>query len=51
MRALLEYTYADNNLERREQYRVDHLRAGWESVERGELLLVGPSAKDPSKGC
>jgi uncharacterized protein YciI len=50
MHAVLEYTYADNYLESREQYRADHLRAGWESVERAELLLGGAVGEVPFKG-
>lgn len=48
--AVLEYTYADDYLESREQYRADHLKAGWESVERGELLLGGAVGEVPFKG-
>jgi len=48
--AVLEYTYADNYLESREQYRADHLKAGWKAVERGELLLGGAVGEDPFKG-
>lgn len=50
MHAVLEYTYADNYPESREQYRGDHLKAGWESVERGGLLLGGAIGEGPSKG-
>ncbi|MDQ0261464.1 YciI-like protein [Sinomonas atrocyanea] len=50
MHAVLEYTYADNYLESREQHRADHLRAGWESAERGELLLGGAVGEPPFKG-
>lgn len=50
MHAVLEYTYEDNYLETREKYRADHLRAGWEAVERGELLLGGAVGEGPFKG-
>lgn len=50
MHAVLEYTYEDNYLETREKYRADHLRAGWEAVERGELLLGGAVGDGPFKG-
>jgi hypothetical protein len=50
MHAVLEYTYEDNYLETREKYRADHLRAGWEAVERGELLLGGAVGEVPFKG-
>lgn len=44
MHAVLEYTYEDNYLQTREKYRSDHLRAAWEAVERGDLLLGGAVA-------
>ncbi len=50
MHAVLEYTYEDNYLETREQYRADHLRLGWEAVERGELLLGGAVGEPPFQG-
>ena len=50
MHAVLEYTYEDNYLETREQYRADHLKAGWEAVERGELMLGGAVGEVPFKG-
>ncbi|MGX5716340.1 YciI-like protein [Arthrobacter sp. MAHUQ-56] len=50
MHAVLEYTYEDNYLETREKYRADHLKAGWEAVERGELLLGGAIGDGPFTG-
>jgi uncharacterized protein YciI len=50
MHAVLEYTYADHYLQTREQYRSDHLRLGWEAVERGELLLGGAVGDGPFTG-
>lgn len=50
MHAVLEYTYADDYLETREQYRGVHLKAAWEAVERGELLLGGAVGDGPFTG-
>ncbi|MET1085567.1 MAG: hypothetical protein ABWY04_22060, partial [Arthrobacter sp.] len=50
MHAVLEYTYEDNYLQTREKYRADHLRAAWEAVERGELLLGGAVGEGPFSG-
>ncbi|MFJ2978860.1 MULTISPECIES: YciI-like protein [unclassified Curtobacterium] len=41
MHAVLEYTYVDDYLERRDAFRQQHLRAAWAAAERGELLLGG----------
>lgn len=46
---LLCYRTAADYLERRAQYRGDHLRLAWEAVERGELLLGG-ALSDPPDG-
>ncbi|BCW81823.1 hypothetical protein [Arthrobacter sp. NicSoilC5] len=40
----------DDYLESREQYRSDQLRAGWEAVEGGELLLGGAIGEGSFKG-
>lgn len=50
MHAVLEYTYADDYLETLEQYRPVHLKAAWEAVERGELLLGGAVGEGPFTG-
>lgn len=50
MHAVLEYTYEDNYLETREKYRAIHLKAAWEAVERGELLLGGAVGDGPFSG-
>ena len=50
MHAVLEYTYGDDYLERREQYRAEHLRAAWDAVERGELFLGGAAGSGPYTG-
>ena len=41
MHLLLEYTLADDYLERRAALREDHLALAQEAHERGELLLAG----------
>ena len=41
MHLLLEYTLADDYLERRAALREDHLSLAREAHERGELLLAG----------
>lgn len=50
MHAVLEYTYADDYLETREQYRGLHLKAAWAAVERGELMLGGAVGEGPFTG-
>ncbi|MEO5321152.1 YciI-like protein [Arthrobacter sp. CC3] len=50
MHAVLEYTFADNYLESREAYRGVHLKAAWQAVERGELLLGGAVGDGPFTG-
>lgn len=39
---LLEYTLADDYLERRGEFRADHLAILQAATERGELVLAGP---------
>lgn len=46
MHAVLEYTYADDYMESREL----HLKAAWEAVERGDLLLGGAVGEGPFTG-
>ena len=41
MHLLLEYTFADDYLERRTALREDHLALAKAAHERGELLLAG----------
>jgi uncharacterized protein YciI len=41
MHVLLEYTLADDYLERRAALREDHLALAREAHDRGELLLAG----------
>ena len=44
---LLFYDFVPDYLERRGQFRSAHLKAAWQAVERGELLLGGALA-DPA---
>ncbi|QGZ42100.1 hypothetical protein IP92_05510 [Pseudoduganella flava] len=41
MHYLLTYELAGDYLQRREQYRAEHLKLAWDAVARGELLLAG----------
>ena len=49
MHFLLFYDYASDYLERRAEFRAEHLRAAWASNDRGELILGGAYA-DPADG-
>ena len=49
MHYVMFYEYAADYLERRGQYRTDHLKLAWESTARGELQLGGAFA-DPADG-
>jgi hypothetical protein len=44
---LLFYDFVDDYLERRGQFRDEHLKAAWASVDRGEMVLAGALA-DPA---
>ena len=46
---LLFYTTADDYLERRGEFRSDHLRLAWEYQERGDLVLAGALADPPGR--
>ena len=46
MHYLLFYDYAPDYLERRAQFRADHLALAWEYMDRG-LLLLGGVLEDP----
>lgn len=50
MHAVLQYTYGDDYLESREQYRSAHLELAWAAVERGELVLGGAVGTGPYGG-
>lgn len=45
MHFLLFYEVAEDYLERREQFRAEHLSLAWEFVDRGKLLLGGALAE------
>lgn len=49
MHYLLFYDYAPDYMERREQFRGEHLALAWQSHARGELVLGGAVA-DPVDG-
>jgi uncharacterized protein len=49
MHYLLTYELADDYLQRREQFRAEHLKLAWDAVARGELLLAG-AAGEPIDG-
>lgn len=49
MHYLLFYEFVPDYLERRGQYRNEHLTLAWESSARGELVLGGAYA-DPADG-
>ena len=46
---LLFYETSPDYLERRPQFRGEHLRRAWDAAERGELIVAGPYA-DPIDG-
>lgn len=46
MHFLLIYDLAEDYLERRPEFRAEHLALAWEAAERGELLLAG-ALSDP----
>ncbi len=49
MHFVLFYDFVDDYLQRRGEFRAEHLKLGWEAVERGELVLAGALA-DPVDG-
>lgn len=49
MHYLLFYDYGPDYLERRGQFRAEHLQLAWAACERGELVLGGAYA-DPADG-
>lgn len=44
---LLFYETAPDYLERRPQFRGEHLRLAWEAFERGEMVVAGALADPP----
>ena len=49
MHHLLFYDYSSDYLERRSEFRDEHLRLAWEAEARGELVLGGALA-EPADG-
>jgi uncharacterized protein len=49
MHYLLFYEFVPDYLERRPQYRAEHLAKAWQAADRGELVLAGALA-DPVDG-
>lgn len=49
MHYLLSYEFVPDYLERRTQFRDEHLRRAWDAQGRGELILGGAYA-DPADG-
>ena len=47
---LLVYDFVPDYMDRRGQYRNDHLRYAWSAVERKELILGGALADPPDHG-
>lgn len=48
MHYLLTYQYTDDYLEKRGQFRNDHLRHAWAAQQRGELMLGGAAGDPPT---
>ena len=49
MHFLLFYEFVPDYLERRAQFRAEHLRLAWEAQAKGELILAG-AYSDPVDG-
>jgi|SRR5437868_14782292 len=49
MHYLLFYDFTPDYLQRRGEFRAEHLRGAWESNQRGELILGGALA-EPADG-
>ncbi len=49
MHYVMLYEYTDDYLERRGEYRNEHLKLAWAAQKRGELILAGAYA-DPADG-
>ena len=47
MHFVLTYHYTDDYLEKRGQYRNDHLRHAWAAQQRGQLILGGAAGDPP----
>ena len=48
MHYLLTYNYTGDYLEKRGQFRNEHLRHAWAAQQRGELILGGAAGDPPS---
>ena len=44
---LLFYEVSSDYLERRPQFRAEHLKLAWEAQERGEIVIAGALADPP----
>jgi len=44
---LLFYEVSPDYLERRPQYRAEHLKLAWDAQERGEIVIAGALADPP----
>ena len=44
---LLFYEVSSDYLERRPQYRAEHLKLAWDAQERGEIVIAGALADPP----
>ena len=49
MHYILFYDVTENYIERRSEFRSEHLKLAWEAHDRGELILAGALA-DPVDG-
>ena len=45
MHYLLMYELSDDYLERRGEYRTEHLQLAWDAQERGEIVVAGALAE------
>lgn len=50
MHYILFYTFTDDYLQRRAQFRVEHLRLAWEAHDRGEIVVAGALAEPADTG-
>ena len=50
MHYVLFYEFAPDYLQRRANYRPEHLRLAWAAHERGELVLGGALGDPPDRG-
>ena len=50
MHFLLLYDFVPDYVERRGEFRSEHLRLAWEAQARGELVLAGALADPPDRG-